>query len=189
MHFLAGPPWRGHSHDPFRRRTDRMSAWARIVAGVAVTVAAPTTGVLVTDAFAASLRQDESLERTTAVAQEGATHPTAFAENSSARALATVKWEAADGTSRTGEASVPVNTKARAQVTIWLDERGKPKQPPPPAEDIRAMSVSAGVLAGTGTSVVVLGGYQLTKLRIAALCAREWEREWAAVEPLWSGRK
>ena len=189
MRFASKPLGRHHGN-PLRRRTDRMRSWARIVSGAVLAVAAPASGILVSDAFAADLRQDSPSHRTTAVTREDATRPAAFVtESGSPRAMAEVTWETPDGSSHTAEATVPVNTKEDARVTIWLDERGKPQPPPPPAQEVQTMSLSAGILAGSGTAAVVLGGYQLAKMRIAALCAREWEHEWEQVEPLWSQRK
>lgn len=189
MRFASKPPGHRHSNS-LRRRTDRMQSWARVVAAVVLSVAAPASGILVSDAFAADLRQDAPVHRTTAVAQEDATRSAAFVtESGSPRAMAEVTWQMPDGSSHTAEAAVPVNTRDNARVTVWLDERGKPQSPPPPAQEVQTMSLSAGILAGSGAAAVVLGGYQLARMRIAALCAREWEHEWEQVEPLWSQRK
>ncbi|MFD0427285.1 hypothetical protein ACFQ60_01405 [Streptomyces zhihengii] len=113
--------------------------------------------------------------------------PHAVADSSGANrdARATVRWRDA-GAARTGTAEVSMDKRAGDRATVYVDEAGGNVKPPMDAYDVAASTVAAAVLAPSGFVVV----WGLTRAAIHwALdrrCCAAWEREWAAVEPVWT---
>jgi hypothetical protein len=95
------------------------------------------------------------------------------------------RWHAADGSARTGV--VPANTGAvaGASVAIWIDQAGRPVDPP--VSSSRAVGMGLGVGAGfwIGLGLVLL----LTlRLGVRALDRRrrvDWDHDWERVAPIW----
>ncbi|MFE2870961.1 hypothetical protein [Embleya sp. NPDC059259] len=101
---------------------------------------------------------------------------------------ASVQWVAADGTARTGEAQVPLGVSAGDTTRIWLDAEGRPTTPPPTHGAIVVDAIVAGMLALAASLLVTAGAFGSEQVLISRRRTREWEREWAAVEPKWTGR-
>lgn len=96
-------------------------------------------------------------------------------------------WPTRQG-ERTG--LVPVRTAATAgSVTwIWIDRTGEPVPPPMTPGGARATAVlSAGAVTLGGWAVLAVL-WLATALWVGRQTARLWERGWALVEPVWSGR-
>ncbi|MFC4494351.1 hypothetical protein ACFPA8_09420 [Streptomyces ovatisporus] len=181
--------WRWRNN-PLKRRSDRVEAWVGLAAGVVMAASAPVTGAMASDALGDSLRENSQLTRTKAVLTENAPTTDSFATvTGDARVPAKVRWESADGHSRTARAPVEAGTPARTNVTVWLDSRGVPRQPPPGATEIMGESAAAGSAAAVATCFVIGGGCWLTRRRIDAARDKDWEREWAAVGPWWTRRE
>ncbi|MGH3312834.1 MAG: Rv1733c family protein [Streptomyces sp.] len=175
--------------NPLRRRSDRAEAWAALAAGAVMAVGAPFTGLLASDAVADGLRDHPGLHRVSAVSLENAPSTDGIATVTNDPEVPThVKWKVADGSARTGDAPVRAGTPERSHVTVWLDGRGVPRQPPPDSTQITTESIAAGSAAAGGACFVTLGCYWVVKRRLDASRTREWEREWAAVGPRWSRR-
>jgi hypothetical protein len=99
-----------------------------------------------------------------------------------------VRWVDTDGTERVNEATVTGLPRAGDTVRLWAD-RGHHLVPPPTNADDAA---AAGVVA-TGISLVLSVALLLVLwcgVRHFAFARNRvrWEREWAEVEPRWSGR-
>jgi hypothetical protein len=181
--------WRWR-HNPLKRRSDRLEAWAGLVAGAAMLVGAPVTGVMASDALGETLRDQADLTRTKAVLTENAPSADSFgAVTGDSGVPAKVRWETADGRFRTARAPVEAGTPARTEVTVWLDKRGVPRQPPPKAAEITGESAAAGSATAVATCFFIGSGCWLVRRRIDAVRAKEWEQEWAAVGPWWSRRE
>ncbi len=178
--------WRWRKN-PLKRRSDRVEAWVGLAAVAAMAVSAPVAGASASDALGDNLREGSHLTRTKAVLLEDAPTTDSFATvTGDPRVPAKVRWESADGHSRTARAPVEAGTPARENVTVWLDSRGVPRQPPPGTTEIRGESAAAGSAAAVATCFVIAGGCWLSRRRIDATRDKEWEREWAAVGPWWS---
>jgi hypothetical protein len=59
-----------------------------------------------------------------------------------------VRWTAADGSTHTDEARVPVRSRAGSTVTVWTDGNGRIVADPLTEGDARLHAISGGVLVG-----------------------------------------
>lgn len=99
-----------------------------------------------------------------------------------------VRWTGPDGVQRVGETAVSGGLDAGRTVTVWADRNNNLV----PAPTSTSEAVVAGIMISTlllGLVVAVLMGIWggVRSWIIARDCA-DWEREWAAIEPVWSGR-
>ncbi|WP_439680864.1 Rv1733c family protein [Embleya sp. MST-111070] len=116
------------------------------------------------------------------VAADGTTH------TGVATVAAGVRWVAADGTTHTGVAQVPPGGAAGDTAGIWLDAEGRPTTPPPSHGAIVVDGITAGMLVFALAFMVTAGAFGAEHLLTSRRRARAWEREWAVVEPNWTGR-
>ncbi|GAA2570133.1 Rv1733c family protein [Pseudonocardia hydrocarbonoxydans] len=97
-------------------------------------------------------------------------------------------WTGSDGVPRTGQVRGAPEQRAGSAVTIWLDHDGR-VVPPPVGE---AEAVTAVGVAGAGPLLIgglLLGGcWAAVRSLTGRVDAALWEREWAQIEPGWSGR-
>jgi hypothetical protein len=101
-----------------------------------------------------------------------------------------VAWTAADGTEETGEIAVRGPVRAGTTVAAWVDRDGRvTTSPPRHTSEAVAFGLGAGLttaaLAWAVLGVVWSGVCRMTAVRNDTA----WAREWARVEPLWSGRE
>ncbi|MCE3555664.1 hypothetical protein LWC33_29990 [Pseudonocardia sp. RS11V-5] len=94
-------------------------------------------------------------------------------------------WLAPDGTSRLGPLGVAPGTPAGRTVPIWVDTAGRPVLPPVTGT---AEAVLVGALTALLGGAVIAASLGLTALAAARQRSRRLAVEWAATEPLWSGR-
>lgn len=181
--------WRWQNN-PLRRRTDRVEAWVGLIAAAVMAVSAPVTGAVAADALGDNLRDRSDYRRASAVLIENAPSTDGLSTVSSdPKVPAKVKWKTPGGHSRTGRAPVEAGTPAHTRVTVWLDSRGEPRQPPPGPGEITGESAAAGGATAVATCFAVASGCWLVRRRLNSLREKEWEREWAAVGPWWSRRE
>lgn len=99
---------------------------------------------------------------------------------------ATVRYVAPDGRVRT--TLVPVTAEDPTLMTLWVDRAGNPGEPPSAPGVARNVGI---VLAITWIVVALAALFLMTitvRMRLAEADSEQWDREWARVEPLWSGR-
>lgn len=101
---------------------------------------------------------------------------------------ANVRWVATDGVTQTGTARVPLGTSEGDTTHIWLDVAGRPTDPPLTHTAIVVDEIVAGTMAFGGAFLVMAGAFGAEWLLTSRRRALAWERDWAAVEPTWSGR-
>ncbi|MFD8637453.1 hypothetical protein [Streptomyces sp. NPDC059656] len=84
--------------------------------------------------------------------------------------------------------SVPFGTPAGRTVTIWVDDAGRESQRP----SSEAQPTLTAAAAGVGSfSMLALATGTVVRLRLFLVETRsltQWEHEWEAVAPRWSGR-
>lgn len=105
------------------------------------------------------------------------------ASAASSRVMA--EWRLPNGATRTGRVPADDGSRAGTKVTVWLDEQGKPVDPPvEPSE-----AVAAGVLVAVTGWFVATGLLTLVYYGVSRLLdrrrLRSWEQEWTRVEPEW----
>jgi hypothetical protein len=85
-----------------------------------------------------------------------------------------------------GWVSVPQGLQAGSTVPIWTDRSGS-AVPPPTSTDDALLSgvVAAGLVLGVAASVLVCVWARVRRATLVYNSAC-WEREWRAVEPVWT---
>jgi hypothetical protein len=94
------------------------------------------------------------------------------------------RWLSAEGP-RTGRVLADKGLQTGDRIRIWLDEKGRPVTAPAGAGEAAlaaALVVITGWLTAAGVLGLVHGG---VKRLLDRRRYREWEREWAQVEPRW----
>lgn len=174
-----------------RRWSDRLERAVLVGAFVLVPIA-PVVGVTVGQqslAGAAAVAADRAASgyQTTAVLIEDAP---LRATSAAARGLVTgavvqARWQAPDGSERTGSVMVRGVLFAGQTVPLWVDSKGEPTAAPAPAGEQRAGAVVVGTGAGLGWLVLLAGIVVATRRVLDRRRLRDWGDEWAAVEPAW----
>jgi hypothetical protein len=99
-----------------------------------------------------------------------------------------VRWVANDGVERVGDAVVASPKQAGDVVTVWAD-RNHDLVPAPvePGQALVGAFVTAAMSA-VGVCVVLWMMWWVVRKCVLAANGACWAREWARVEPVWSGR-
>jgi len=171
--------------NPLRRRSYLVEAWLLIGAWTLAVVAAVGTGAwtaLAVERHVDTLRAER--HPVSAVLVEDAVRTVGTSDGSDSY-RATVRWTAADGTSRTGLAHVDSSSEAGSATHVWLDARGRLVPTPPTAAQARleGMVLAAWAAAGAGGTVLLIGRGVSARLERRRLS--QWEAEWARVGPRW----
>ncbi|MFJ1566494.1 Rv1733c family protein [Streptomyces erythrochromogenes] len=105
-----------------------------------------------------------------------------------ARVVAPAEWEYPAAHQHSDRVSVPFGTPAGRTVTIWVDDAGTEVQAPPP-DGQRAFTAAAAGIGAFGLLALASGAAVRMRVRLVETrTLAEWEHEWEAVEPRWSGR-
>ncbi|MFI6544228.1 hypothetical protein ACIBO9_13430 [Streptomyces prunicolor] len=160
------PSWRGKQAkvrwwrlrpNPLRRRSYLIEAWLLIAAWTLAVLAAVGTGAwtaLAVERHVDALRAER--HPVSAVLVEDAVRTVGTSDGSD-NYRATVRWTAADGTSRTGLAHVGSHSKAGSTTQVWLDSRGRLVPTPMTAEQARLEGVVLAAWAAVGVGGAVRG--------------------------------
>ncbi|MFD7624891.1 hypothetical protein ACFV7Q_02390 [Streptomyces sp. NPDC059851] len=183
----------GAGANPLRRGADRARArWHAVFALACVLAVVCAIGVG-TAVHAAGERAAEArariLHRITATTVAEPVGPEAVRAAGAPSASARATWRYPGSRVHTGLVPVPPRTPVGEAVAIWVDDAGDVSFRPPRTEEaitLDAIAAAAGTLAA-----IVLGAGGLVSVRLRRIEAgslRQWDREWARVEPYWSGR-
>jgi hypothetical protein len=167
-----------------QRTTDRVedaAAWLLMVLALITVVGAAAIGVAGwSDAMDRVRAEAADRSQVRAVLVEAATSVGVH------QVVAT--WTGRDGVAVTGPVPVRDRRPAGAEVRVWLDGAGRVTSAPVEPGAAVAVGWVRGVLAALcGWSLLALawaGVRRVVELRNAAA----WGRQWARVEPTWSGR-
>jgi hypothetical protein len=186
--------WLGLDRNPLRRPTDQVEAAIRLATMILLVVVVPLACIIVGQ-FAAHLaerqvRSQQAGERkVTAVLLQGVPaintpDPYSVVQMS----LVPARWQPPGQAPRSGQVLAPVGARAGSTETIWIDASGGFTTGPDPG------------LAGAAFCVAVVNTWLAAALTLL-LCnglARhflerrrmsDWDAEWQATGPLWSGRR
>jgi len=101
-------------------------------------------------------------------------------------ASAPARWQAPDGSRRTGTIFVPAGAQAGRTVKLWVDPAGRPTGPPfrgsPRGQAILGAVLAVMVLGWALGCAAALSHGLLGRRRLAA-----WESDWQLTEPQWTG--
>lgn len=175
------------------RRMDRVedaAAWLLTVVGMVVLVVA---GVLGVGAYSQGMQQvlSDQADRLQVVAVLLADAPTRVNEHGAAAPFVQVpaRWTDGAGVSHEGEVSARSNSRAGAEVRVWVDHRGELARPPAGrASALAAASAVAVMVLALGGTLIAASWLGLRRVMFA-YNTRAWEREWARVGPDWSSQQ
>ncbi|HEY4459382.1 MAG TPA: hypothetical protein VGN81_34030 [Pseudonocardiaceae bacterium] len=171
---------------PLRRTVDRVERGVLALAIVLAILAVPAA-VLV---GAAVQRAGE----TTAQAQLATTYPTTAILVRDAQtsdlgvATAVGEWHTQAGIVRTGTIDAPAGSVAGASVQVWLDQTGRPVDPPLTEDQAYWRGVITVIVLLIGTFILLAIGCRVARLLLDRRRLAEWEADWLAVEPRWTHR-
>jgi len=177
---------------PLKRRSDRLQMVARVVVVLAVVtapalaVAAATATNADLEALAATQAADRYASRALVLRDAPARTELEHSEYPPIVTVATTaQWIARDGVVHEGLLRVRPGTRAGTSVPVWVGRDGELTTAPLRRESIQgsAMAVGALVLGGVPTAVWTL--YFFLSFALDARRERDWEKGWAAVEPVW----
>ncbi|MEJ8278158.1 hypothetical protein [Pseudonocardia spirodelae] len=173
-----------------RRRAVRLEDAVSLVVGVLVVVAAVvslTVGTAVHDSTVQRARA-QATDRAPVTAVLVHDVPVSTDRGGSDGRPATVRWTGHDGREHVGTTVVDLPGPAGAPTRIWTTADDRLVPAPVTAADAVGAAVVSGMLAAVVCGLVVLAVASLLYRWTASRFARAWEREWARVEPLWTGR-
>jgi hypothetical protein len=176
-----------------RRGTDWLedaAAWVLISLGLLGAVLSIIAGMQVHGSLL-ERAQLESSARTPVRAvllQDAPVIPSADDQENGPMVQVPVRWVDTDGTERVDEATVSGLPRAGDTVRLWADRDHHLVPPPTNADDAAAAGVvAAGISLFLSVALLLMLWCGVRHYAFTRNRAR-WEREWAEVEPRWSGR-
>ncbi|WP_179202467.1 hypothetical protein [Streptomyces caniscabiei] len=91
-------------------------------------------------------------------------------------------WNTSDGTVRTGQTKVPVETPAGTRVMVWTDRRGGLTSKPVTHQEAQAQTVLVGVVAAMGAGGAVLCGAGAVRGGLDRRRMTAWDEEWPRID-------
>ncbi|TLS43263.1 hypothetical protein FE633_26305 [Streptomyces montanus] len=180
--------------NPLRRHCDVVKAWTTLVVVVLLCVGAPLAGLatgrhVYDEARVAAEEQRAERHRVPAEVTEHASTAVPTSEgDKQPTSQVTVRWAEPGERPRTGEALVPVGTRAGERTDVWLDGRGRIVAAPVDNTVIWQRTVAAGACAAGGIAAVVLAAHFVVRRVALRRRMAEWEAEWARTGPEWQRR-
>ncbi|MFI0960762.1 hypothetical protein ACH4S8_05015 [Streptomyces sp. NPDC021080] len=175
--------WRWRDN-PLRRRDDIIEAWVVlavwIVFVVGGTVAGLVTARAADDVFA---RQRADRQPVRALVLHDVPLTATPTRGSTGRLMTTVRWTAADGSTRTARTLVNPGTTAGSAVTVWQDGRGRLTSAPPTSTRAAFESGALGTAAAAALAGLAFGGGAVARRRLDRHRIDAWDREWDLVGP------
>ncbi|ODT97606.1 MAG: hypothetical protein ABS81_29840 [Pseudonocardia sp. SCN 72-86] len=99
-----------------------------------------------------------------------------------------VRYSAPDGTVHTSTLPVAIGAPDEATMQLWVDRHGVVGEPPSSPDVARnvgiVLAIAWLVVAWTVVALIAI----TVRMRLDETDSEQWDREWARVEPLWSGR-
>lgn len=169
--------WGGH---PLVRRSDRIEAFAVILAVLTVIVATPIAGAIGTAVHDTRTRlyaqEAQSKHQATVTAIENSA---IVAHPSSVSFTARAKWRAA-GRDHVETIEWPDRAKAGEQQDIWVDNQGNQTAPPSPPSRADADGVGSGLAVWLAVAVAAAGFVVCVRCAVDRWRYAEWDREISA---------
>jgi hypothetical protein len=186
--------WLGLDHNPLRRPTDRVQAAIRLATMILLVVAVPLACIIVGQ-FASHLterqvRSQQAAEhKVTAVLLQTVPADTRPDPYSAVQmTMAPARWQPPGQAPRSGQVLAPVGARAGSTETIWIDASGGVATGPDPGLVDAAICVAV-VNTCLAAGLILLVSNGLAKRFLEHRRMSDWDAEWQATGPLWSGRR
>ena len=177
--------WRWRSN-PLRRHEDIVEAWIVLAVWALVLVGGAVAGLVTANAADRTLAEQRALrEPVRAVLVADVPDSTAVVGTSGDRRMATVRWTADDGTTRTGQTLVSSGHKAGSAVVVWQDDRGRLTTAPPGSTEAAFEAALLGTAAACALAGLAAGAGAVARWQLDRRRLDQWGREWAVVGPRW----
>ncbi|MFK0160590.1 hypothetical protein ACIQVK_52205 [Streptomyces sp. NPDC090493] len=180
--------WRWRSN-PLRRHDDIVEAWVVLAVWAFVAGGGTVAGVVTAQAADEVFAQQRAERRTVqAVLLTDVPKSDVTGGVADDRELASVRYTAPDGSTRSGLTRVDAGLSAGTSVVVWEDGRGSLVPEPPSAT---AAGVEAGILGTAAVCAVAgaaLGAGAVARWRLDQRRTALWGREWDLVGPQWGHR-
>jgi hypothetical protein len=180
---------------PLKRRSDRLQMVARLVVVLAVAtapalaVAAATATTANLESVAATEAADRHASRALLLRDAPAQTDREHAEYPPVVTVATTgQWITPDGAVHVGPVRVRPGTRAGTSVPVWVGGDGDLTSAPLRRQSIQGSAMAMGALVLGGEPVAVWTLYFFLCFALDARRERDWEKGWAAVEPVWGTR-
>jgi hypothetical protein len=180
---------------PLKRRSDRLQMVARVVVALAVAtapalaVAAATATTANLESVAATEAAERHASRALVLHDAPARTDREHAEYPPVVTVATTgQWIAPDGAVHQGPVRVPPGTQAGTSVPVWVGSDGELTSAPLRRQSIEGSAMAMGALVLGGVPVAVWTLYFFLCFALDVRRERDWEKGWAAVEPVWGTR-
>ena len=177
---------------PLKRRSDRLQLVARGVVVLAVAtapalaVAAATATTADLESVAATQAADRHAARALVLRDAPARTDREHAEYAPVVTVVTTgQWIAPDGAVREGSVRVRPGTPAGTSVPVWVGSDGELTTAPLRPQSIQGSAMAMGALVLVGVPAAVSTLYFFLCFALDARRERDWEKGWAAVEPVW----
>jgi hypothetical protein len=182
----------GLGRSPLRRRTDRLEALISVALLAVFLIGAPLAGASlgqwVHQGGLREQRAQQSWHQTPAVLL--ATAPAVPSTEIRLAWQNTVpvpaRWLGPGGQPRSGDVSVPADSKAGHTVQIWVDSSGRVTGPPLIGAELTRRVVGAEVLAPLALGIVLLCLACAVRWVLNRRRLRDWEADWASIGPRWT---
>ncbi|MCL6735983.1 Rv1733c family protein [Streptomyces neyagawaensis] len=177
--------WRWRSN-PLRRHEDVLEAWVVLAVWAVMVIGGSLAGFLTAQA-AQEVFADQRAQRRSvpAVLLADVPEPGSGPYSTGDRSSAEVRWNAPDGTRRTGRTLVEGGRKADAQVTVWIDGTGALTSEPPTQNEAAIEAGALGTAAALSLSGLTYGVGRAGRWWLDRRRVEQWGREWTLVGPRW----
>ena len=185
----------GLDRNPLRRRADRLEILLRLSVAILMLTVVPVAvigvGRIVDHQVIRQAQAERAADRkvqavlTQAAPAHGAPDPYSGAQT----AWVPARWTAPDGTARTGQVLAMAGAAKGSTVSAWIDASGAATDPPTSHGDIVSdvfigAATTGLLLIAALVALQVLGMHLIDRRRM-----RDWDAEWRAVGPRWTGHR
>lgn len=182
-----------HGRNPLARSSDRVQGGVLIVvvalALLAIPVVATVGSVVYANRAADAVEHARSSHETEAVLLADAPDTAGyFTADIAPVAGVQAAWQLSDGTTEQGEITVLAGSLKGSRTTIWVDESGAMTTPPLTESDAASLGVLVAMLMWLFGVMLLVVGYVLLRWALDRKRYRQWQDDWARIEPTWTGR-
>lgn len=168
--------------NPLRRGSDRTEAKILGALCAVFLICAPIITFLAgAYVYRSALLAQQTSYQVVAVLQSNA-QPLA---NNGHKAAATAAWKAPDGTAQRGMVFVPLGTRARSAVRIWVSRSGQLTGTPLRGPGLAGDVAVAALLASAALGSVLLGSAAIVRWVLYRRRLAAWDAAWQSIEPQW----
>ena len=176
------------------RAADRVEAAALLIVVLLGLIMTPLAAARGSEAYAnqrfVTEQQNRARQATTAVLLAD---PPPFSTTSPGRVVhgktaVGARWSLPDGSSRVGPVLADDWLRSGTRVPIWIDQTGNPVDAPATSDTAIVAGLRTALIWWLAVMVVLAAGYAALHLLLSRSRAAGWHREWASVEPAWTGR-